>query len=173
MKFARKERQREMIDVPARWHQHSFGQRPIQRSPAPCGPRAGGLVWVFSSKTTSEVVSHVSQGFVACMWKMMILAWSVFWTLYKAASSSAVQLLASAHTPQHGWSKRFRYVLNESKLCQAATEQQESNGQRRESPSNCYFFQKKIVSHLTQMDHLHYLTLLLITSAIYFKNIIL
>ena len=78
---SKRETEREMIDVPARWHQHSFGQRPIQRSPAPCGPRAGFAVG-FSSKT-SEVFAW-TQGFIHV--NMMILACSLF-EPYEAASA--------------------------------------------------------------------------------------
>lgn len=87
------------ICSPARWHQHSFGQRPIQRSPAPCGPRAGGLVWGFFQFSTSEVVSH---GLKAGSMYVKPDDFGIFSFLNpRRLRLQVLYNAASAHTPQH------------------------------------------------------------------------
>lgn len=131
---------------------------PFREAPPHAVPGQVDWCGFFFSKTTSEVVSHVSQGFVACMCKMMILAWSAFWTLRGCDAKCCTScktirlniLIEKIAIP----------VTNPSFAKQQRVSKSPMDREDIESPCNCYIYSKKYESHLTQMDHLHYLTLL-------------
>ena len=168
VKFARKERQKE------RWLMCLRGgtstllvSDPFREAPPHAVP--GQVDWcVFFSSFQRLKSSRMDSRLALQRWNDDDLGMFSFLNpvrlrlqvLYKAAS---------AHTPQH-LDRKDLDTCCESKLCQAATEQQETNGQRRESPSNCYLFKKNSIASYSYGS----LTLShLITSAIYFKHVIL
>lgn len=156
------------ICSPARWHQHSFGQRPIQRSPAPCGPRAGGLVWGFFQFSTSEVVSH---GLKAGSMYVKPDDFGIFSFLNpRRLRLQVLYNAASAHTPQHLDRKDFDTCWTNPSFAKQQRSSKSPMDREENHLVSAIYSKKIVISSYTDGS----LTLShLITSAIYSEDIIL